>query len=434
VSELLTTCFGRADGERTTGTALVVHPAPDATMLRALLCVCDNVIVMSASSGASKQLEPHPRVARHSYAGGQDVVALASEIARIGHVSVVPPVWEGGVEATAAICSALGLPGNSEAAAQAARDKYQAALCFERHGIPHPRTMLYSATAANQDRIEQQFSFPFILKSPWSTNSQSVTLVRSRDELSACLTMLRRLYSPDRENRLFGLYAEHVGQQPVLVQEYADGLELNIDLLLDQNTYRLLGAFEKYPMHGPTFEEVQSVYPPRVSISEMDECAQAAAAAARALGATIGAAHIELRLTSRGPVIIEAALRPGGFLTPQAISHLTGVHPVTALTRLLMTGELPDIDGLPDGVACLYGAVNCAIKGRIKSIFGEDSVRRDIQGLHAFSLLKQPGDRVVPLPLGTDYHVASFMLVGSCREPLEAAARRIRQCLRVEMG
>jgi biotin carboxylase len=434
VSELLTTNVDETDRGRTTGTALVVHPAPDPTMLRALLCACDNVIVMSASSGATKQPEPHPRVIRHSYAVGEDVVALAREIDRIGHISVVPPVWEGGVEATATICAALGLPGNSVAAARAARDKYQAALCFERHGIPHPRTMLFSAAAADQERIEHHFAYPFILKSPWSTNSQSVTLVRSREELSACLTMLGRLYNPDRENRLFELYAERAGQQPVLVQEYADGLELNIDLLLDRSTYRSLGAFEKYPMHGPSFEEVQSVYPPRVSISEMDECAQAAAGAARALGATIGAAHVELRLTSRGPVIIEAALRPGGFLTPQAISHLTGVHPVTALTRLLMTGELPDIDGLPEGIACLYGAVNCAVEGRIKSISGEESVRRDVQGLYAFSLLKRPGDRVVPLPLGSDYHVASFMLVGSCREPLEAAARRIRRCLRVEIG
>jgi biotin carboxylase len=389
---------------------------------------------MSASSGASKQLKQYPQVTQHLYTDGQDVVTLAQEIDRNNHVSVAPPVWEGGVEATAAICSALGLPGNSVAAAHAARDKYQAALCFERHGIPHPRTMLFSAAVENQDRIVQQFAFPFILKCPWSTNSQSVTLVRTREELSACLTMLGRLYRPDRENRLFELYAERAGQQPVLVQEYADGLELNIDILLGQDTYRLLGVFEKYPMHGPTFEEVQSVYPARISISEMDECAQAAAGAARALGATMGAAHVELRLTSRGPMIIEVALRPGGFLTPQAISHLTGVHPVTALTQLLMTGELPDIDDVPSGVACLYGAVNCAVEGRIKSISGEYFIRSAVPGIHAFSLLKRPGDRIVPLPLGSDYHVASFMLVGSCREPLEVAARRIRQCLKVDMG
>jgi hypothetical protein len=166
----------------------------------------------------------------------------------------------------------------------------------------------------------------------------------------------------------------------------------------------------------------------------MDACVEAAAGAARALGATVGAAHVELRLTERGPVIIEAALRPGGFLTAEAIHHLTGVHPVAALTRLLMTGELSQIDALPHGVACLYGAVNCGYEGRIKSICGEHLVRSTVPGLHAFNVLKRPGDRVVPLPLGSDYHIASFMLVGGRREPLEAAAQRIRGCLKVDVG
>ena len=49
----------------------------------------------------------------------------------------------------------------------------------------------------------------------------------------------------------------------------------------------------------------------------------------------------------------------------------------------------------------------------------------------AFDMLKRPGDRVVPLPLGTDYHVASFMLVGERRDVLEASARRIRERLQI---
>jgi hypothetical protein len=242
------------------------------------------------------------------------------------------------------------------------------------------------------------------------------------------------LYDARRDNRLFGLYADQAEQHPLLVQEYADGTELNIDILLTSHKHLLLGAFEKFPMHGPTFEEVQSVYPPRVSAAQMDACVQAAADAARALGATLGAAHVELRLTSGGPVIIEAALRPGGFLTPQAIHHLTGIHPITALTRLLLTGDLPDVDGLPGGVACLYGAVNCSVEGRIKSISGEPLVRDAVPDIVSFDLLKQPGDRVVPLPLGSDYHIASFMLAGARREPLEASAQDIRRRLKVDVG
>ena len=417
----------------TVGTALIVHPAPDETMLRALLSECANVVVMSASNGTSKPTDRQASITRHVFTSQQHLVASAHEINRTSRISVIPTVWEGGVEATAALSAALGLPGNSIAAARAARDKHEAALCFERHGVPHPRTMAASATAEECSRIESEFTYPFIVKSPWSTNSQSVTLVRTREELNGALAMLERLYSPNRDNRLFGLYAQRAAQQPVLVQEYADGIELNIDLLIAPDAHRLLGIFEKYPMHGPTFEEVQSVYPPRIRASEMEECVQAAVGAVRALGATIGAAHVELRLTKGGPVIIEAALRPGGFLTPLAINHLTGVHPVSALARLLMTGEFPEIESLPAGVSCLYGAVNCGIEGRIKSISGERAVRNSVPGLSMFKLLKQPGDRLVPLPLGSDYHIASFMLVGSRRETLETAAQDIRRRVRVDV-
>jgi biotin carboxylase len=417
----------------TARTALIVHPAPDETLLSALLRACEKVVVISAPGAVAKPLEPFPQVTQYLVTPGDDIVALAREIDRRSPVSVAPPVWEGGVEATASICSALGLPGNPPGAARAARDKHEAALCFARHGVPHPRTLLATASAEDRCRIEHLFAYPFIIKSPWSTNSQSVTLVRTREELGSGLAMLERLYSPDPGNRLFPLYAGRARQMPVIVQDYAEGTELNIDILLNAEAHLLLGAFEKYPMHGPTFEEVQSVYPTSLSIAQMEECTAVAAAAARALGAKIGAAHVELRLTTGGPVIIEVALRPGGFLTPQAISHLTGVHPVTALTRLLLTGTLPHVEASPGGMACLYGAVNCAAEGRIRSVTDEHLVRSAVPEIVAFNMLKRPGDLVVPLPRGSDYHIASFMLVGSRRDLLEDGARSIRRCVRVEI-
>lgn len=409
---------------------LIVHPAPGETLLQVLLSECEQVIVLSAAATAGRD-ELSPKVTRYRYGPDDDVIELAGVIDRHHPIAVVPPVWEGGVEATAAICAALGLRGNPPDAARVARDKHEAARCFERHGILHPRTVGFSTSPEDCARIEAGFAYPFIVKSPWSTNSQSVALVRDSEELWSCLAMLRRLYDPRQPNRLSDLYADRNGDAPVLVQEYIEGVELNIDILFEGSAWRLLGAFEKHPMHGPTFEEVQSIYPPRIPREAIDRCAQAAADAVRALGGTIGAAHVELRLTEAGPVIIEVALRPGGFLTPQAIARISGIHPVAALTRLLLTGDLPDLPPPAGGMACLYGAVNCALEGRIQSITDEQCVRDAAPEIVAFDMLKRAGDRVVPLPLGSDYHLASFMLVGECRDALEASADRIRERLQV---
>lgn len=413
------------------GAALIVHPAPGESLLQALLSECERVIVLSETPDTPRPAEPGPHVTRYRYRCGEDIVALARTIDREYPIAAAPPVWEGGVEATAAICAALGLRSNPSAAAAAARDKHKAAECFERHGVPHPRTMGFSTSPGDRERIERAFAYPFIIKSPWSTNSQSVTLVRNRQELRSCLAMMRRLYDSQRRNRLSGLYADRDADAPVLVQDYVEGIELNIDVLFEGRSWLLLGAFEKHPMPGPTFEEVQSIYPPRLSAKTLDQCARTAAEAVFALGGKIGAAHIELRLAEAGPVIIEVALRPGGFLTPEAIARLTGVHPVAALTRLLLTGALPRVPAPREGFACVYGAVNCALEGRIQSITDERLVRSAAPEIVAFDMLKRPGDRVVPLPLGTDYHVASFMLVGERRDVLEASARRIRERLQI---
>lgn len=411
--------------------ALIVHPAPDVRLLTALSRACDHILVLSGPDGAPRQIGSDPRVSQHLLSADGDAVALACELGRRHDIAAAPPVWEGGVEATAEICAALGLPASSAAAARASRDKYLAARCFAKHAVPHPRTLLFSALAPDPAAIERHLDFPFIVKCPSATNSQSVALVRSREDLDAYLAMIRQLYDPGRRNRLSGLYAGQAEQMPVLAQEYVDGVELNIDILFKPDAHVLLGVFEKHPMPGPTFEEIQSVYPPRLSRKDLDECIQVAVAAVRALGATIGAAHVELRFTDRGPFVLEAALRPGGFLTPQAIEYLAGIHPATALTRLLISGELPRIDACPGGVACLYGAVNCAVEGRIVSITDERLVRRAAPDIFSFTMLKRPGDRVAPLPLGSDYHVASFMLVGPRREGLEATAQFIRDHLDV---
>jgi hypothetical protein len=51
-----------------------------------------------------------------------------------------------------------------------------------------------------------------------------------------------------------------------------------------------------------------------------------------------------------------------------------------------------------------------------------------------FDVLKKPGDQLVPLPEGTDYHFARFLLESDSRAEVEAAARRIRAAVTVDLA
>jgi len=412
-------------------TALVIHPAPEQGLLESVLRECAQVHVLSA--GPAYVGERDARIVRHRYPPGDDLLPFARQIqARYG-IDVVVPAWEGAAEQSAVIARALGLAGNPPEAARAARDKGLAAERWRHDGVPHPRSALFPADPARIEAIEAEFGYPFVVKIPRSTNSQSVTLVSGRAELATALAAIDRLYQQAGPNRLFDLYGGRVDGRPVLVQQYVTGLELNIDLLYTEREHRVLGVFEKYPMTGPTFAEVQSVYPVALDGRQIEAAVATAVAAVRSQGATIGAAHVELRMSPDGPVVIESALRLGGFLTPTAIGRLTGVDPVAALVRLLATSELPELDPFPPLRACLYGAVNVTTAGRVLAIHGARQASAVPEAV-LFDVLKKPGDQLVPLPEGTDYHFARFLLESDSRAEVEAAARRIRAAVTVDLA
>jgi biotin carboxylase len=417
---------------------LAIHSAAAPRLLQSVLTAADEVVLL-VPVGPGPEPTPPPaladRVELRTYSCARDAVALAQELHSAAPLDAAFAAWEGAVEAAALITEALGLPGCSPAAARAARDKSLAAACFSRAGVPHPRSWNFDATTldAGIDALEESAEGRLVVKIPRSTNSQSVMLVRTRSELAQALAVIRRLYRTERpNNRLADLYAPADGTAPVLAQEYVSGAELNIDLLLSEDGHTVLGVFEKHPATGPTFGEVHSVHPVSLAPSEVSQAIDVAVGAARALGATRGAAHVELRVGDRGPVVIEGALRPGGFLTPLAVERLTGIDPMAAFARLMVTGALPDIPPVPDDQACLYGAVNVERPGRVVRITGEAQACA-LPGVVLLDVIKKPGDILVTLPEGTDYHIAAFLVEGGSRPEVERTAEQIRRCLQAEL-
>jgi hypothetical protein len=84
------------------------------------------------------------------------------------------------------------------------------------------------------------------------------------------------------------------------------------------------------------------------------------------------------------------------------------------------------------GRACLYGAVNVERPGRVVCITGEEAAR-ELPGVLLLDVIKKPGDILVTLPEGTDYHIAAFLVEGESRSAVEATAERIRGVLKAEL-
>ncbi|MET7731853.1 ATP-grasp domain-containing protein [Streptomyces sp. NPDC005402] len=416
----------------------MLHSFAAPRLRQSLLAAADEVVLLVPAAPGSTPTSPPAladRVEVHTYGSPLEAVALARKLHREAPLDAAFSVWEGAVETAALITEALGLPGCTPEAARAARDKSLASACFRRAGVPHPRSWTFDATApgAGVEVLGQCVDGRMVVKIPRSTNSQSVMLVRTRSELEAAMSVIRQLYRAEAsDNRLADLYAPTDDTAMVLAQEYVSGAELNIDLLLSENSHVVLGVFEKHPAAGPTFGEVHSVHPVSLSPADVGRAVDVAVQAARALGATRGAAHIELRVGDRGPVVIEGALRPGGFLTPLAVERLTGLDPLAALARLMVEGTLPEVPPVSADRACLYGAVNVERPGRVVCITGEEAAR-ELPGVLLLDVIKKPGDVLVTLPEGTDYHIAAFLVEGESRSAVEATAERIRGVLKAEL-
>lgn len=403
---------------------VIIHPNP---IKQGILSLCD--------SGASvylltKEITMHHELLTVIEVNDFEIEGIEAIVSQLNHeaeIDAVLPIWEGVVIETAIIAAKLGLRTNNVKSAIMSRDKYLMAKQLLLNGVHTPKTQ--KVDHVNQATLLlSSFKFPLVLKLPSSTNSQSVTRVNNVKELEEAYEQIESMYTS--KNRLWNIYQENtIGS--VIIQEYIEGIEVNIDLIYNEDNLRVLGIFEKAPMQGPYFAEYRSVYPTSLSDEQIRMCVEAAEKAVRAIGATIGCAHVELRYSSDGPVIIELALRPGGAYTSLAIENISNVNVYKDLATLLVNGKLPEVN-TNEKKACLYGGVEIKNEGYISHILGTE-IFEFIEELVDFKVLHNVGDYVRPLPLGSDIHIVHYLMVGNDLNILLKKEKIINENIKVEI-
>ena len=110
---------------------------------------------------------------------------------------------------------------------------------------------------------------------------------------------------------------------PYLVEEMVEGPEYSVELIVRNGQPRAVAVVSKTTGFAPWFEEMQHVVGPQSAAD--DDLRDAALAAARALNVQNAIMHVEVRRSSRGPRIIEAAARVGGDLISELVRMTTGI-------------------------------------------------------------------------------------------------------------
>ena len=236
-------------------------------------------------------------------------------LARSERVEGVLTWMESCVEAAAAVSTALDLPGHPEPAARASRDKHLMRRCWTRAGLGSAASHLVTDIGEARAAAEA-VGFPVVLKPRALAGSVGVTLAHDRQELERAFSVAVRAELDRYETAVRG----------ALLEEYLDGPEVSVESIVQAGQVHIVAVTRKRTGLPPGFEELGHLVGPTPPGGCDQALRRLVVDAHAALGLRDGATHTEVRLTARGPKLVEIAARLAGDLIPKLVRHATGVN------------------------------------------------------------------------------------------------------------
>ena len=230
--------------------------------------------------------------------------------------------------------------GTSAESIDIAEDRERFDALLEQFGIRRPRGMavrtLNEAVAA-----AEELGYPVLLRPSYVIGGQNMTISRSREK------------TEDYMNRILAGGIEN----PVLVDQYLPGIELEVDVISDGKDVLIPGIMEHIERAGVHSGDSIAVYPPfNLTEKFQDKVCDISTKLALALG-TKGLVNIQYLIFDNELYVIE--VNPRASRTIPYISKVTGVPMVDLASRVMLGEPLKDM-GYGTG---LYPAPPyCAIK------------------------------------------------------------------------
>ena len=297
---------------------------------------------------------------------------LAARAAVGGELDGVCTFCEMAVPLVSRLAERLGLPCNSPAAVDSARDKSSTRKVMEAAGLPNPRSFLIE-DAAQIAEAAAHVGFPAVIKPIFGAASIGVVRVNSEEELVAAYKRVQKEMSsarivagalqqgaddddeggeaaaPSSSSAAAATGADAAAdaksaeeaaaaangdgtasaaaaapaapasaaastwiKTTLMVEEYLDGPEVDVDLVLSEGAPVYGSITDNWPTVEPYFNETGSNCPSVLPAEQQRELIDLAVRSVHALGLSIGVFHVELKQTSRGARLIEVNCRMGG--------------------------------------------------------------------------------------------------------------------------
>lgn len=293
-----------------------------------------------------------------------------------------------------------------------ATDKYDMIKAFKEHNVPSPWYFVVDSMAELKAH-EADVTFPCIIKPTDNAGSHGVAKVYTFQEL---LDNYEYAHSCSRHGK-------------VIVEEYLDGPEVSVEVMVVNGEVNILQITDKITTEAPHFVEMGHTQPSRLPNDTQKAVRNVTEAACKAIGIDKGPAHVEMKVTKRGPVMIELGARMGGDnITTHLVPLSTGIDMVGSTIKVAL-GEDPDIKPtLHCGSAIRYYEVPFGI---IESIENVEEAQQ-VPGVKQITFTKNVGEESTPIQCSND-RIGFVIAQGATAEKAVEACEKAMKTISIKV-
>jgi biotin carboxylase len=233
--------------------------------------------------------------------------------------------WENSVCEAARVAAALGLPGNPPEAVDTARSKVRTRELSMRLGLLTPKAQrvrsldeLFAAAA--------DIGFPAVVKPEFGASAMGCVRVDDFESLPGVYKLVRSVVTPEQD----GIFR---AGSDLLLEQYLDGVEFDVDLVLQEGECVFASVSQNWPTAEPSFQETGLHLPPDHNKRAVRKLVDLSVQTVQSFGFRRGVLHVEGKCTSRGPRVIEVNARMGGTRIHQMVEAVWGVDLIEAQLR-----------------------------------------------------------------------------------------------------
>jgi biotin carboxylase len=256
----------------------------------------------------------------------QDAAAVLSSLDATGiRPDGVLTFWEDSVTVAARVATALDLPTNPPGAVDAARSKVRTRELSAELGLPTPK-------ARRVRSLDELFAaagyvgFPAVVKPEFGASAMGCVRVDDVGSLPGVYSLVRDVVRPESD-------AIFRAGNDLLLEEYLDGVEFDVDLVMQDGACVFSSVSQNWPTAEPSFQETGLHCPPDHDRKQVGRLVEFVVRTAVAFGLHRGVLHIEGKCTTRGPRIVEVNARMGGGRVWDYVRAVWGVDLVEAQVR-----------------------------------------------------------------------------------------------------